>query len=83
LENKDIVKKTCYGLFNFQTISNLKERKIKKIVKDNQSERNKEESGKEIILLNSFILIVLLYIIIFNIFKIFRIRIRIKKIGKN
>jgi hypothetical protein len=49
LENKDIIKKTSYGLFNFQTTSNLKEKKIRKILKDNQSEKNKDESGNEII----------------------------------
>ena len=47
LENKDIIRNTSYGLFNIQTTANLNAKKSQKINKENQSEKNKEDSGKK------------------------------------
>lgn len=46
LENKDIIEKTSYGLFNMQTTASLKEKKINKLFKENNNEKTDDNSGK-------------------------------------
>ena len=50
LENKDILEKTSYGLFNMQTTASLKEKKVNKLIKETlttQNDKSKDDlSGK-------------------------------------
>jgi hypothetical protein len=58
IENKDVIRSTNYELFSLQTTAIVNAKKVSKKNKENQSDKNKEDSGN---LLIHFIYITLIY----------------------